>query len=74
MLIRKGIKIQDIQKCIAGNGWSFGNEILYEMCGKNRKHKNADVVVGKVWLIGRSYAASIERRKNASEIDSGDDF
>lgn len=74
MLIRKEIKIQDIQKCINGNGWSFGNEILYEMCSKNPKHKNAGVVVGKVWLIGRSYAAAIERRKNASEIDSGDDF
>lgn len=24
----KEIKIQDIQKCIAGNGWSFDNEIL----------------------------------------------
>lgn len=74
MLIKREIAIQDIQKCIAGNGWSFGNEILYEMCCKNSEHKSADEIVGKVWLIGRSYAAAIERRKNANEIDSGDDF
>lgn len=74
MLIRKEIKIQDIQNSITGNRWSFGNEILYEMCRKNPKHKNSDVIVGKVWLIGRSYAAAIERRKNTSEINAGDDF
>ncbi|AJH77677.1 hypothetical protein [Heyndrickxia coagulans] len=63
MLIKKEITIQDIQKCIAGNGWSFGNEILYEMCRKNPDHNKADVIVGKIWLIGRSYAAAIENRK-----------
>jgi|GEM_PF-6987074 hypothetical protein len=40
LLIRKEIKIQDIQNSITGNRWSFGNEILYEMCRKNPKHKN----------------------------------
>lgn len=74
MLIKKEITIQDIQKCIAGNGWSFGNEILYEMCRKNPDHNKADVIVGKIWLIGRSYAAAIERRKNVNETDSGDDY
>lgn len=74
MLIKKAITIQDIQKCIDGNGWSFGNEILYEMCRKNPDHNKAAVIVGKVWLIGRSYAAAIERRKNVNKADSGDDF
>ncbi len=74
MLIKKPITIQDIQKCIAGNRWSFGNEILYEMCRKHPEHNKADIIVGKVWLIGRSYAAAIERRKNVNETNSGDDF
>ena len=52
--------------------WEFGNNILYQMCKENPLHTQADVVVGKIWLIGRSYAAAIERRKNAAE--SGDDF
>ena len=53
--------------------WEFGNSILYQMCKDNPKHDQADVVVGKIWLIGRSYAAAIERRKNADDY-LGDDF
>ena len=53
--------------------WEFGNSILYQMCKDNPKHDQADVVVGKIWLIGRSYAAAIERRKNADDF-LGDDF
>ena len=43
--------------------WNFGNEILYKMCEGNPKHKDEHVIVGKIWLIGRSYAAAIERTK-----------
>ena len=53
--------------------WEFGNSILYQMCKDNPKHDQADIVVGKIWLIGRSYAAAIERRKNADDY-LGDDF
>lgn len=52
--------------------WEYGNSILYRMCKEEPKHKEIDVIVGKVWLIGRSYAAAIERRKNA--VDDNDDF
>lgn len=47
--------------------WEFGNNILYKMCEENPKHNNSDVVVGKIWLIGRSYAAAIERRKGGKK-------
>lgn len=53
--------------------WKFGNSILYQMCEDNPFHNDADVVIGKIWLIGRSYAAAIERRKNADDYQ-GDDF
>ena len=52
--------------------WDLGNRILYDMCREHPYHRNADEIVAKIWLIGRSYAASIERRKNAKE--SSDDF
>ena len=52
--------------------WNFGNNILYDMCEKNPRHNNADVIIGKIWLIGRSYAAAIERRRNVTS--SNDDF
>lgn len=53
--------------------WEFGNGILYQMCEDNPLHNDADVLIGKIWLIGRSYAAAIERRKNADDY-WGDDF
>lgn len=53
--------------------WEFGNSILYKMCEEYPLHNDSDVVIGKIWLIGRSYAAAIERRKNADDYQ-GDDF
>ena len=44
--------------------WGIGNDVLYEMCKKYPSHKNESEVVAKIFLIGRSYAASIERSKN----------
>lgn len=55
-----------------GPRWAFGNEVLYRMCRENPLHEDSDVVVGKVWLIGRSYAAAIERRSGGAT--KGDDF
>ena len=52
--------------------WEYGNSVLYRMCEEEPEHKEIDVIVGKIWLIGRSYAAAIERRKNAVVV--GDDF
>ena len=47
--------------------WDFANGILYKMCEENFEHKEIDKIVGKIMLIGRVYAAAIERRKNKSE-------
>ncbi len=43
--------------------WSFGNEILYRLCREYPSHQKRDIVVAKIWLIGRSYAAAVERGK-----------
>lgn len=55
------------------NAWDFANSILYKLCSDNPNHKNNDTILAKIWLIGRSYAAAIERRKK-SEDDINDDF
>lgn len=52
--------------------WDLGNRILYDMCRSYPGHTEDDQIIAKIWLIGRSYAAAIERRKNAKHI--GDDF
>ena len=41
--------------------WEFLNGILYDMCSENPEHNNIDIIAGKVILIGRSYAAALER-------------
>ena len=40
----------------------FGNHILYKMCRAYPDNKDLEVIGGKLWLIGRSYAASVERK------------
>ena len=50
----------------ANSRWEYGNSVLYRMCKEQPEHKDIDVIVGKIWLIGRSYAAAIERRKMQS--------
>lgn len=42
--------------------WQFANGILYDLCKEHPEHNDKDIIVGKMWLIGRSYAAAIERR------------
>lgn len=51
--------------------WDFGNKILYRMCEEYPAHTDVNVAVGKIWLIGRSYAAAIERgrKREHSEED-----
>lgn len=62
-----------IQKALSHKVWDFGNQVLYDLCASHPHHKNDDEIIAKVWLIGRSYAAAIERRRNKTSTD-GDDF
>ncbi|MBU1512221.1 hypothetical protein KKD52_17870 [Myxococcota bacterium] len=43
------------------------------MCRENPQHKDLSVIVGKVWLIGRSYSASIERKAGPKMVE-GENF
>jgi hypothetical protein len=47
--------------------WRFGNSILYRMCAEHPRHDDLSMVVGKVWLIGRTYAAAVERYRLPQE-------
>ena len=51
--------------------WDLGNQALYDLCRKRPDHRSVDAIVAKVSLIGRSYAASIER---GAETGDGEDF
>ena len=45
--------------------WDLGNQTLYDLCQINPKHETYEVIISKLWLIGRAYSTAIERRKNA---------
>jgi hypothetical protein len=50
--------------------WDLGNEVLYRLCREYPDHSEDEAIIAKVWLIGRSYAAAIERRKERGEFSS----
>jgi len=70
--MKNPITRNDVDYALSPSPWDLGNQALYSLCQDHPKHDRGDEIIAKVWLIGRSYAAAIERRKNAK--DSSDDF
>jgi hypothetical protein len=64
---------QRLKKAAAPRPWDIGNRTLYDLCKKHPKHTDEQEIIAKFWLIGRAYAAAIERRKEKG-IHSGNDF
>jgi hypothetical protein len=50
-----------VTRAMRTSTWQLSNDVLYDFCAKYPKHKRADVVAGKILLVGRVYAAAIER-------------
>ncbi len=45
----------------------FGYKVLRDLCSNNLKHTEPGKIYAKIWIIGRSYAAPIDRRKNKTK-------
>jgi hypothetical protein len=56
-----------VRRALSDTVWDIGNQVLYAMCAANRGHTRDDIIIGKVWLIGRTYAAAIERRRDKGD-------
>jgi hypothetical protein len=54
--------------------WDFENKVLYDLCRNYSQHNKEEEVLAKTMIIGRTYAAAIERRKNKNAMETGDDF
>jgi hypothetical protein len=65
---------EEVESALANNAWDLGNQVLYDLCSNHPLHKSRQEIIAKVWLIGRSYSAALERRKNKSEDSLGDLF
>lgn len=43
------------------SAWDLGNEFLYALCADYPRHQDPEVVLAKLWLIGRACSAPLER-------------
>lgn len=61
-----------VKKALSTTVWDFMNDVLYRLCQDNPGHTRDDVILAKIWIIGRTYAAAIERGSNATNKSLGD--
>lgn len=54
--------------------WEGANYILYSMCEEHPEHDHPETIFMKLILIGRSYAASVERRKTKQKGETTESF
>jgi hypothetical protein len=52
--------------------WDFSNRLLYDLCADHPAHSDTGEVLAKILLIGRVYAAAIERRKTKTDVQNDD--
>ena len=57
-------------KHINDSSWGYGNEILYCMAKDSNDLQDKDKLAGAIWLIGRAYAASPQRRSYGTMDDN----
>lgn len=62
-----------ITRAVKHDNGGLLNKVLYNLCKNHPMHKKEEEIRAKIILIGRSYAAAIERRKINRGI-SGDRF
>ena len=60
-----------IKRSVGKSDWDFANRQLYTLCERHPLHVDPSVIIAKVWLIGRSYAAAIERGRLNAEPGDG---
>lgn len=65
---------EDVELALSSSPWDLGNGVLYNLCKEHSIHGSDEAIIAKIWLIGRAYAAAIERRRNAHEQMTSDDF
>lgn len=53
--------MSEVSRLNRPSAWDLGNEVLYSFCAEYPAHTEPDVIVAKLWLIGRACAAPIER-------------
>ena len=73
------VTLTEIEEKILNRGISVGNEVLYTLCRdypllkdnypEDMNERRLQGLAAELWLIGRSYAASPERRDYGEKIE-----
>lgn len=65
---------QRVLRAMSPTPWEASNRVLYDLCREHPAHLDDSEILAKVLLIGRVYAAAIERRRNKDEDHENDRF
>jgi hypothetical protein len=68
------ISREQVQRATGESPWDLTNTVLYKLCCDQPVHADHDAILAKVLIIGRVYAASIERRKSKLKEETTDTF
>jgi hypothetical protein len=72
--ISKLVTRKTLDKATGENHIIFSDKIIYQMCANQLYHVDDDIIKGKLMMIGRVYAASIERTKKQLKLLPKEDF
>jgi hypothetical protein len=72
--VRNNVLLSYVEDAIEDDDFTFGNKILYDLCKEDRSHNDLQIVIAKIWLIGRGYAAAMERGRNNTDEINNDQF
>jgi hypothetical protein len=61
-----------VKKFRSANTGYLSNEVLYELCEDHPRHDVDAIIIAKVMMIGRVYAAAIERGRESAGAGGGD--
>jgi len=61
-----------INDAMSGTHWDLTNKVLYDLCKKHPRHQDYPEILAKTLIIGRTYAAAIERRKTGDAYSNED--
>ena len=65
---------QRVLRAMSPTAWEASNRVLYDLCREHPAHRESGEILAKVLLIGRVYAAAIERRRNKEDDHENDRF
>ncbi len=63
-----------VLRAMSPSKWDTSNNVLHDLCSRHRAHIDDGEVLAKILLIGRVYAAAIERRRNKEDDHENDRF